>query len=630
MPGVAPRDLTATRAAPRRPWLLPAAVTLGACAYVYAYLDRGWVPHDEGTLAHAAERVLQGELPHRDFGEVYTGGLSYLHALALEALGMNLLSLRFVLLLATAAWIPVVYWIARRFVSRAAAALVVLLAVAWSVPNYAAAVPSWYTMMLATMGAAALLRWGATEQPRWLVAAGVLAGASVAVKIVGVYFAAAAGLFLLFREQDAALEPGARRGRTASVILTAALVALPAGAYVLTGQASDPAAPFHLVLPPAALSGLLIWREWSVPRAELRVRVRRLFGPAAWFAAGAALPLVVLLAPFLVAGAAGDLVRGVLVAPAARFETASMRLPPPATLVLPVALVTAVFLGEPRLGAAARRWAAVGAALLLGVALIFGGRLPVYATVWQAIRGLVPVAVAGGAVFLAGRRGTGSRAQDEGLFALLAVTGWVSLIQFPFGAPVYFVYVAPLAVLAVAALAAGSRQPRPTLAVGAAFLLLFGALWVNRGFIYHMGHYYVRDNQTERLALPRGGLRVSAEEKAEYEALATQLVPRALGGYTFVTPDSPEVYFLTGLRNATPIVFDFLDQPAGRVERVLAALERHDVRAIAVNTTPGFTVYGGRIDGARFSPPEQRLLDSLVARFPHRAPAGGFVVRWRE
>ncbi len=614
----------------RRPWLLPVALTLGACAYVYANLDRGWVPHDEGTLAHAAERVLQGELPHRDFGEVYTGGLSYLNALALKAFGMNLLSLRYVLLLVTAAWIPAVYSLARRFVGRGAAALIVVLAVVWSVPNYPAAVPSWYTVMFATMGTAALLRFNDTERRRWLVAAGALAGASVAIKIVGVYSVAAAGLFLLFREQGTPLAPDGRRGRTASVILTAALVALPAGVFALTSRVGDPAVPFHLVLPPAALSGLLLWREWSVPRAELRVRVPRLGGPAAWFAAGIALPLLIFLVPFAASGAVGDLVRGVFVTPAARFASASMRLPPLATLLLPASLVAAVVLGETRLQARRRARAALGAAVLLGAVLVFGGRLPVYATVWQAVRGIIPLTVAGGALVLAGRRAAEGRSRDEGVFALLAVTGWVSLIQFPFGAAVYFVYVAPLAILALAALAARSREPRPILAVGAGFLLVFGALWVNRGFIYHMGHYYARDNQTEVLDLPRGGLRVSLEEKAEYEALAAVLVPRAVGGYTYVTPDSPEAYFLTGLRNATPTLFDFLDDPTGRVERVVAALERHDVHAVAVNTTPGFTVYDGRTDGARFSPPDARLLDALVARFPHEATAGSFVVRWRE
>jgi len=52
-------------------------------------------PHDEGTLGQAAERVLQREMPHRDFEDPYTGGLSYLDALVFRLLGPNLIGLRF-------------------------------------------------------------------------------------------------------------------------------------------------------------------------------------------------------------------------------------------------------------------------------------------------------------------------------------------------------------------------------------------------------------------------------------------------------------------------------------------------------------------------------------------------------
>jgi hypothetical protein len=42
------------------------------CAYVFHLLDRNWIAYDDGLLAQSAERVLRGEMPHRDFAEVYT------------------------------------------------------------------------------------------------------------------------------------------------------------------------------------------------------------------------------------------------------------------------------------------------------------------------------------------------------------------------------------------------------------------------------------------------------------------------------------------------------------------------------------------------------------------------------
>src|SRR5262245_53315826 len=104
--------------------------------YLWQFVDGGWIPHDDGTLAHSAERVLRGELPHRDFDELYTGGLTYLHAVAFRAFGERLLAMRLLLLAATLAWVPAVYAIARRFVPPLVGGLVALTALVWSTPNY--------------------------------------------------------------------------------------------------------------------------------------------------------------------------------------------------------------------------------------------------------------------------------------------------------------------------------------------------------------------------------------------------------------------------------------------------------------------------------------------------------------
>src|SRR4029453_7091374 len=85
------RLMVSSRLGPR--WLL-VAVVLASGLYVRPFVDKGWVPHDEGLLGQSAERVLAGQLPHRDFDEVYTGGLSYLHALAFKLGGVRSIVLR--------------------------------------------------------------------------------------------------------------------------------------------------------------------------------------------------------------------------------------------------------------------------------------------------------------------------------------------------------------------------------------------------------------------------------------------------------------------------------------------------------------------------------------------------------
>src|SRR5262245_50429123 len=73
--------------------LVLAVVWLISAVYMATHVKHGWMPHDEGTLGLSAERVLQGQMPHRDFDD-YTGGLTYLHALAFRVWGINSGSMR--------------------------------------------------------------------------------------------------------------------------------------------------------------------------------------------------------------------------------------------------------------------------------------------------------------------------------------------------------------------------------------------------------------------------------------------------------------------------------------------------------------------------------------------------------
>src|SRR5207249_4865233 len=55
-------------------------MVVAAIVYLSYFVGRGWIPHDEGMLGQSAERVLRGDIPHVDYEEMYTGGLSWLYA----------------------------------------------------------------------------------------------------------------------------------------------------------------------------------------------------------------------------------------------------------------------------------------------------------------------------------------------------------------------------------------------------------------------------------------------------------------------------------------------------------------------------------------------------------------------
>ena len=60
--------------------LVAGVLLLAGCLYLVPFVDRGWVPLDEGMVGQAAERVLNGQLPHVDYEEPYPGALSYAYA----------------------------------------------------------------------------------------------------------------------------------------------------------------------------------------------------------------------------------------------------------------------------------------------------------------------------------------------------------------------------------------------------------------------------------------------------------------------------------------------------------------------------------------------------------------------
>jgi hypothetical protein len=585
-------------------WRVLAVVWVVSAAYVGHGLNRGWIPHDEGTLAQSAERTLNGELPHRDFDEVYTGGLSYANAAAFRVLGTNLLSLRLLLFVAFLAWVPALYYCASRFARPAVAGLVTALGVAWSLPTYSAAMPSWYNLFCATWGTAALLRHVETGQRRWLVAAGLVGGLSCLVKVVGLYYVAAALLFLVFRERalhPASPGPPGARWQPYPLAIGAGLLGFVALLVWLVHRHLDAATVFHFVLPGAALAGLA-YRESAAADAPTGQRFSTLFRLVSPFALGVLIPVAVFLLPYLRSGSGGALWHGVFTAPARRLDFAARGLPGGASAL--AALPVAALLGIVPLPRVRAQRAVLGLLLLVLVVFLILSRH----AVWYSVRPLLPLTVLVG-VWQLGRAGADpAPLSRQQAFLVLSVAALVSLVQFPFAAPIYFAYVAPLAALAaLTVVAAEQRRLRPFPGAVLALYLVFSV--VNT----HPSH-----EQSAPLALARGGLIVPARDAARYDSLIALLRARATGAYAYAAPDCPEVYFLAALRNPTRTIWDFLDDSSGRTARVLRALEAHYVTAVAIDTRPPFS-----------GPMSPDLLDSLARRYPRREPLDVFLVRWR-
>ena len=599
-------------------------VLLVSAVYVWWHLGRGWIPIDDGPVAQSALRVMQGQLPHRDFDELYTGGLAWLNAAAFRLLGTNLWTLRLVLFAVFVAWVPAVFYIASRFVRPLAAAGVVLLAVVWSLPNYSGAMASWYNLFLATFGIAALLRYLEVGHRRWLVAAGIAGGLSFLVKVIGLYYVAGVLLFLVFHAHALSRSSAgadARRGHGYVAFVSISLLLFVAALFSLVRHQLHAPEFVQFVVPGALLATLLVRNEWTQPAGTSRARFAVLARLIVPFLAGVALPVALFLVPYARDGALGAFVNGVFVLPMRRFTFISVPALPLTTMLtlLPFAILASlVHRAQGRIG---RRETAL---LVLALVLLLratGGNGALYRTVWFAARSLLPVLAIVGVVLLSRERraDAGSPLLRARAMLVLAVTALCSLVQFPYSHSLYFFFVAPLVVLTALALYS-YLQPQMRVVPGllVAFFTIFAVLRTNSTRIASVGNSYQRQPPMATLAMERGGIEVPQTDAMLYGSLVTTLRARARGGYTWASPDSPEVYFLSGLRNPTRTLFEVFDDSTNRPELVLRALDAHGVTAIVLSSpshSPAIT---------------REMYGQLEARYPHSRYVGPFQLRWRE
>jgi len=597
----------------RSGWML-GVVWLIAVAYVFHHIRDNFYDVDEGMLAHIADRVMHGQLPQRDFIDPYTGALGMLYAVAFRVVGETFMATRWVLLAATACWVPVFYALARRIARPLAAGLAVILAIAWSVPQHPRGMPSWYALFLATAGAAALLRYTDTKRRRWLVAAGVAAGTSCIIKIVGLYFIAAAWLFFIYQEQDSDRISDAPAAANWYTILIGLGVIGYAVAVAWLVRSQGVRALVHYALPNAAAAALLVARERSAtyaPPTRRLVALVDLMGP---FAAGLAFPVLAFLVPYIASGSLHALLVAVFVEPMRRFSVIAYPPPPALSVLMAVPVVVALGLVGRQ---SARAWTvSVVAVALVAASGAYIGADPNFNTpphilatmLRQACYGLIPVLVIIAAVMLRRRRGQPTLA----LFTFVLASG--TLIQFPTALDQYFLYVAPLVVLVALALVVDrtTQQPRPRgIAAGVAALFLVWAVGRTEfSPVYH--------RRTARLNVPRGGPLVEWFMVPMYQKLVALVDAHARGRYIYAGPDSPHVYFLTGKQNPTPTIYEVFDDRPDPTDSVLRQIDTLGVTAVVINRHRNVS-----------GPMDQRLEAALTARFANVDSAGAYLVRWR-
>lgn len=596
-----------------------ALAVLGGATSIWTILARGWVPFDEGTIAQAAERVLSGALPHRDFTDPYTGGLAFWHSLAMRVFGVTLMAPRFALFIAFVLWLPAVWWLARRYCGLRSAVVLTVIAAWWSLPIYPAAMPTWYLLFFGTWIVVALERWQASKPDghvRWLVLVGVLCGAAVLVKQTGLYLVAASLLGVLYCDQEdvraQAGEGMPARGTDPVVLILLAVLGMLV--FKLTWGRIGSGEMLNEILPLDGLLAIAMLREWRLTGQRAK-RWRVLFRYVGIVVVAMAAPVAVFLVPYALSGSLGALYADTIGEGVRRISALHVAMRPALTLVVAVWPVYALLAFEALMPG---RRAVRALALAIGVALVWSSfrSMAGYQRLWFFGTSLLPLGI--GAVLVAGYRAWRAHwSIDPVLLVLAGVTAFQALNQFPYAQPNYFAYVAPLAILTAFAAAAHFKS----LSRGNTAMLIlaaFSGVVLRLGSVHSVGYYPKWWDYSHRLAVTRGGLLVTEYDSARYTHLLDLVARHRANGTVYAGPELPEVYFLSGQESPGRDSYSLFPAPVRDSAEVSRLFNLKAASVIVIKTHP------------MFNPPiPADVYQWLAIRYPRSETIDTLEVRWR-
>lgn len=173
------RFRTAARAISDRPWIAYAAVAALIAVYLFPFVRVLWHIGDEAISLEGARRVLQGEIPGRDFVEVVGPGAFWWPALVFKIFGAGIVTAHALLWVIGIALGVLAFHLARRIGGNPLFCAVLLTAV--SIPIWPGYCYHWDSNFFALLSFAALVEWQRKRFTWILAVCGVLSAATTLI-----------------------------------------------------------------------------------------------------------------------------------------------------------------------------------------------------------------------------------------------------------------------------------------------------------------------------------------------------------------------------------------------------------------------------------------------------------------
>src|SRR5260370_2300984 len=157
----------------------PLLVFLFSVVYLCAFLRYSSLEPDEGILLQGAQRVLDGQIPYRDFFSFYTPGSFYFVAAVFKVFGNSFVMARLSLAITGATCSVLTYSLARRVCSRGFALFAAALATVAGVAYRFLVLHNWYSTLLACLALYSAVRFLESRKQTWAFATGSLCSLTV-------------------------------------------------------------------------------------------------------------------------------------------------------------------------------------------------------------------------------------------------------------------------------------------------------------------------------------------------------------------------------------------------------------------------------------------------------------------
>ena len=527
-----------------------ASLVILVAGYLAWHCLQGWIAHDEGLLGHTAERTMQGDMPHVEFQDVYTGLLSHINAVSFRWFGVNLVSLPIPLLVGATATSLFWFFIALRFLSPWMATLTAASATIWSFPNYFAALPSWYILMTASGTVWALIKFQETNSRRYLIVAAVLSGVAILLKIVGLYLVAAS-LFAIWISRSDNTRPESDHQHTTAYNLHLLMSIGLAGVFTfmvgwLIRQHLSLSTACYFILPVAGAMGAMV----EISRRS-QLSLKDSVFDCLLFCIALSLPLLAFALPYVFTGQLNHLIHGIFELPKARLDHAAS-LPPNALWCLAAIPFVMLTIVERKIPKSMILPLTATIALVGALLCTLANNMLIYQITFLGVQCSLPAI--GAAVWFSGRK----QVIPKPLVILLLVTASMALTQYPYSSGIYFCYCAPLVGLTFTGLIARNvTYEQPIWITLTLCLTVFATLYLNYSNPRRIGLRFEQIDNTETLKTNRSGLSIGIASQLEYDQLL-QIIESHTTSDDFILagPDCPQFYFLTGRKNPTPQCYD--------------------------------------------------------------------------